>query len=826
MKPYYITFLYFILFFQINKINAQSITITGKVIDDHTEEPLPFSSIYLQGTTNGTTTDMDGKFTITFFEKVDTIVFSAIGYQKLKIAINQQSLQHYNISLERASYALKTITVYIGEDPAIIIFNKIQKNRIHNNKDKLESYQYEVYNKLEVDINKISTKMKDNKLLKPFSFVYNYIDSTSDEKPYLPMYITESLSDFSYLKNPKKTKEVIKASKIAGATNETMSQFLGTMYQDINLYDNRVLLMGVEFISPIASGGLFYYKFRLVDSAFMDGRKCFKLTFEPKRKGENTFVGDLWVNDTTWALKQISMSISKGSNINFINKLSVYQDYVPVSDSIWLCKKDKFIVDFISPNKKSAGLIGRKTTSYKNFIINNTQIDTVFRDKLDLVTLKGAERRNEDYWNTVRHDELSKNEKNIYKLVDTIQSIPAFKRYSQMFSTLATGYYVHGLFEYGPWYNMYATNKIEGQRIGFGMRTSNDLSTKVMISAFVAYGALDNKVKYDLGWHHVLQKWPRVELKARYVNDIVTYNLLDEQIGENNLFASIYRRVPYPPKLSGNEQTKISFLKEWKSGFSNKAILTQTNISPYFDVLGASSIFPLNMVNSELALVTRFAYHEKFIAGEFLRVSIGSDLPIMNLGIRQGLKGVLNSQFEYTKLRFQIDDYFRTGALGTFYYSFTAEKIWNSKPVPLFFLSVLPGNDSYYFDKYAFNNMNRYEFVADQYISARLYQYLGGFPLNYIPLIKKLKWRTFVGGKAVLGNMSKQNKIANGYVDAIAYNSFYTPSKTPYMELSTGIENIFKVLRIDAVWRLNYLNKTLHPYAAPLGLKASIQITF
>ncbi len=823
---------------------AQSITITGKMTDAHTEEPIPFGSVYVPGSTIGTTSDMDGNYKLTLQNRPDTLVGSCIGYEKVKISPSSAPNQTINFQLDRKA-SLKEVVIHAGENPALIVLRRVQRNKISNNKDKLSSYSYEVYNKLEVDLNKINNKMENNKILKPFNFVYNYIDSTSEDKPYLPMYLTESLSDYYYRKNPKATKEVIKASRLAGGENESISQFLGTMYQDVNIYDSRMNLMGVDFISPIANSGTLFYRYEMIDTNYIDGRLCYQISFSPKRAGENTFVGDMWINDTSWAVKRISMTVAKGANVNFVSRVSIYQDYIPVNDSIWLSKKEKFIVDFISAKKDAPGLTGRKTTSFKNYKVNVASIDTVFKDKLDIVLQDNSGKRNEEYWNTVRHDSLSRNEKNIYKLVDTIQKVPAFKHYSQLFTTLGTGYYVKNYFEYGPYYDIYARNHVEGHRLGFGGRTSNLFSTKLMLSAFVAYGIADkklfkdsldgaatNKLKYDISALYVFNKLPRCEAKLRYLNDVVTYNQLDEELGENNLFSAFARRVPSPSKLVGNEETTLYFLKEWKLGIGEKISYRQSFLHPYFynpfvnPQPGQRILFNPTpyFVNSEVSLTTRFAWHEKFIAGEFLRSSIGSDYPIVSLELRQGLKGVLNSQFSYTKARLQLDDNFRTGVIGDCYYSLVAEKTWGTLPVVL--LGVLPGNDTYYYDKYAFNNMNRYEFVADEYVTLRVNQYFGGFPFSLIPLMKKLKWRSFVGGRAAIGNMSEANRKANLYYAAGPTPWFGIPNKGPYTELSCGIENIFKVLRLDFVWRLNYLNKTLYPLSSPLGLKFSFQVEF
>ncbi len=806
---------------------AQTKQLSGKIIDAQTQEPIGFATIYLIGTTNGATADAAGNYSLQYDDKCDSVEFSTIGYSKIRMKLIGAPTQTINVEMERASFSFKAVTLHLGQDPAYTLFKRIQLHKRRNDKNQLINYKYLVYNKLELDVDKIADKVNSSKMLKPFGFIKNYIDSTSEDKPFLPVYLTESLSDFYYRKSPKNQKEVIKATQMAGGTDESLSQFLGTMYQDENLYENRLLLMGVYFISPIANGGLFYYHYKITDTAFIDGRKCIKLSFQPKRTGENTFIGEMWVNDTSWAIKQISMTTSADANINFVKKISVFQSFSPLNDSVWMMTKDKFIVSFKTGGKSKIGVIGRKTTLYKNIVVNNPLIDTAFADHQDLILVQGAANKTNDFWANNRPDSLSKNEKNIYKLVDTIQKVPAFKHYKQLFTTLATGYFQSGYFSYGPYYNIFALNHIEGPRVGFGISNSELVSTKLWLNAQFAYGFTDKKVKYDLNAWYIFKKLPRSEFKIRYVNDVVTYNLLDEQLGENNLFSSLIRRVPYYSKLTHLEETKFSFNKEFKSGFGEKITFQHSSIHPFFDNYyypnGVADVNP-SFVNTQITLTSRFAYHEKFIAGDFLRASIGSDYPIVTFEVKQSVKGFLNSEFNYQKIKLQIDGNKNTGTIGSFYYSISAEKVFGN--LPMILLDVLPGNDTYYYDKYSFNNMTRYEFIADRLVSARLYEYFGGFPLTYIPAIKKLKWRTFVGGKAVWGDMSEANKKLNGYSDNNVINPFSIPNKEPYMELGTGIENIFKVFRLDFVWRLNYLDKATHPYAQPFGIRGSLQVEF
>ena len=812
---------------------AQKRVISGVVKDAHTEELLPYISVYVPGTEMGTSTDEKGAYILVIDKPADSILFSTVGYTSVKRPIGKELKQTINVTLDRSNVMLKMAVIVAGEDPAIVVFKKIQEHKRGNNKEKLKSYQYDVYNKLEVDINHLESGIRSNALVKPFSFVYNFIDSTSEEKPYLPMYLTETRSKYYSRKFPPAKKEVILASRMAGGGDESISQFLGTMYQDINIYENRMNVLGVDFISPIASGGLFYYKYHIEDTMLFDGHLCYQISFQPKRSGLNTFMGDFWVNDTTWAIKRISMTMTEGANINFVTRMSIYQDYIPVTDSVWMCAKDKIIVDFISPKKgQRPGLIARKTTSYQNILPNNARIDTVFKDQLDIVVADNAYLIADSSWNNLRPEKLSKNELQIYKMIDTIQTLPAYKFYSNIVTTLGSGFFPTPHIEIGPWYNLWSNNIVEGYRFGLGLQTPNSFSKKVMLTGYGAYGTQDKAFKYDFKALYIPIRKPRVEIRSRYMKDVVTYNILPEQYGDNSIFGAFMRRVDYPAKLTNQQLLQGSIYLEMPFGWSNKIEFSNNIIHPYFNERAMAEVGGLNYPTyntSEFAYYTRVAYQEKFLSGQFLRTSVGSDYPILSFEWHQSVKGVLGSDFSYQKLRLRVDDNFRTGFLGTFSYTVIAQQILNRDALPVMLLGVLPGNDTYYCDPYAFNNMNRYEFIADKFVMVKAREQFGGFPFDFVPAMKKLHWRTFAEFKSVWGEMSEKNKIYNGYSDRLAVgktNPFEIPSKVPYMEVGTGIENIFKVFRIDFVWRLNYLDKQLYPYAAPLGVKACFQVQF
>ena len=844
MKPLQLFFSISFFIFHISFFtSAQTpIKISGKAYNAHTKEPLSFINIFLDKTTLGTTTDIDGKYIFEGKKMSDTIVASCIGYEKMKIKITNAAAQIINFEMARTEINLTEIVIKAGENPAHPILRNIIKNKENNNKENLNSYQYEAYNKLEIDVDNINKDaISKKKLLKPFMFIFDNIDSTNkEEKPFLPFFLTETLSDFYYRKKPNGKREVIRASKISGVEDPTIAEYLSTMYQDINIYNNWIGVLGKNFASPISEHGLLHYKYYLVDSASISGKWCYKINFVPRRQKEFTFFGDFWVNDTSFAIKKISMQMSNDVNMNFVERLSVFQEFVPAknifSDSIkpWMLSKDKLIIDFISTKKimnipgkdkegafTSMGLIGRKNTSFKNIIVNDTTIDRHFKQPDEVRVVDGADLKDEAFWNKSRHDSLSKNEKIVYAMVDTIKKMPQFRTYIDVITFIVSGKKEFGKFDVGEYFKIASFNTVEGWRFRMGVNTNEYFSTRSQLSGFLAYGLLDEKFKYGASADYILTQKPWQKAGVSYQND---YNLSSEnfdEIGIDNLFSSGFRR-PIPQKLIRTEETKFYYERDWRWGISNRLIFSNRIINPSFGFVYEQNQNQYYNVNaSEVSINTRFSYKSKSLISGYKRINIKSNYPVVNFQYVLGVKGVLNGGFDYHKFSFSVYDYVDINPIGMLYYKFSAGKIIGTLPYLL--LENHKGNQTFYFDKYSFNTMTLFEFASDQYASVVLMHHFNGLLFNKIPLFRRLNWRELVTGRAVIGDMTDKNRAFN------KMNDIKIPNKIPFVEVGCGIENIFKFFRIDAVWRVTHLEDKNPNDNIPIpkfGIYGSVQLQF
>ena len=245
--------------------------IAGVVKDKNTGEGVPFATVFIPGTPLGTAADLDGNFLLSITDlPKDTLSIQAVGYtnafRKLSKNKNQYS---FFIELERSENVLEEFVVRPGEDPAIVLLKQIIEHKPQNNPDRTQNYKYEVYNKLEVDLQRLSREQFEKlpvPYMKKFSFIYDNLDTSSEQTPFLPFYLTETISDYYFQRHPKKAKEFIRASQIKGFKNESITKFMGSMYQNINAYDNFIPVFDKQFISPVSNQGLFYYKYKIKDT--------------------------------------------------------------------------------------------------------------------------------------------------------------------------------------------------------------------------------------------------------------------------------------------------------------------------------------------------------------------------------------------------------------------------------------------------------------------------------------------------------------------------------------------------------------------------------
>jgi hypothetical protein len=816
-----VLFFYFlaVLMLTANILNGQVTKIMGKVSDATSGEPIPFANIYFKGTTVGVTSDFEGMYSIESKLATDTLVASVMGYLPQSRGVVKYRFQEIDFRLEPSNIELAEVVITAGENPAEVILRKIIERKEENRRKDFEALQYEVYNKIEVDANNISEQFKQRRLFRPFQFIFDYVDtSTISGKTYLPIFLSETLSDIYVRKSPASQKEVIRAGKVSGIENESALQFLGTMFQQYDFYDNYLTLFQRNFVSPVSNFGLNYYKYYLVDSTFIGDMWCYKIMFKPRRKQELTFTGNFWVNDTTFAIKSFDLRIADDANINYINDLVLSQEFDLIDGKHWMVVKDAGIGDFnvFKDNESLLGFFGKKTTSYKNFIFDQPRDRKFYSQPTNVIVADDAYKMEEEFWHLHRHDTLSKDEKTVYFLVDSLKNLPAFQTWVDIVETIVTGYYTTNFIEWGPYASFLSFNAIEGARFRMGGKTTARLNERIRLEGHLAYGTQDGKFKYGGGMLYLPSKNPRRAFGGNYKYDIEQLGNSPNAFRDDFFFAALFRRNP-ADKLSMTRELLVHYEHEWFNGLSSKLTFLNKEIIP----VQKEAIALRNDLNEieyknqiglfELGMEMRFAFNEKFLIGDFDRISVGTKYPIIGVQYGYGMPGVFSGEYEYHKLKIRMHQWFNVRNYGWSKYKVETGRIWGTLPYPL--LELHPGNETFLFDESSFNLMNYFEFISDQYVSLYYTHHFDGFFLNRIPLMRKLKWREVGFFNGVIGNLGSGNEWFNVFPE----NS-YTLEK-PYMEAGVGIENIFKILRVDGIWRLSHLeNEDINKFALFISL--------
>ncbi len=796
MKKYFLSFLILLLF----STSFSQTKIKGKVINKETKEPVPFASVAFPGTTEGCVTEFSGDFFIETRNKKRTILVSCMGFITDTVQITPNKFQDITIELKADSYGIEEVIVIAGENPADILIKKVIKNKKENNINKLTSYKYEQYTKMQVDINNFNTDVRNRGIMKDFGVAFAGIDTSAvSGKVYMPLIISETMSDFYYKKFPKHRKEVIKAVNTAGIKNLNASKYTGQMYVPFNFYKNYINVADKEFVSPISGTALMVYDFYLLDSTLIDDSWCYHLSFKPKRKYEYTFKGDLWIADTVFALKKISARMSKTANIDFVSDFYVKKEYKKTNDNFFFPFKEEFFIDF-NISKSTTGFFGRKLTIRKNIKLNPEFSKNFFSttELKEILVNDDAVDFDTTFWNENRPEQLTKKEKNIYNMVDSVKNIPAFRKIENTIYLITTGYIKRKYIEFGPYYKIYSKNAIEGARIRLGTRTSNNFSKKIELSNYFAYGFGDKTLKYGIGTKLKISNKPWTLASLFYSKDLIQLGANLGGAGSDNIFA-----------VSTNND-KLLWIEDYEAGierdllksltgglYFNHKIINPTDSMRFISDAGEEIN---NLKSSEITLKAHFGFNEEYIEGVFNRQTLNSLYPIVEFQYTYGIPNFLESNFEYSKLIIGLKYRTSFGFIGKTKYYIEAGKIWGQVPFPL--LKLHEGKEDYFYKMISFNLMNYYEFASDQYVSFFGEHHFNGLFFNRVPFIRRLKLREVIYAKGVWGSLKAENKLL------LKFPSSLSDVQKPYIELGLGVENILNVFSINYFRRISHLNKT------------------
>jgi hypothetical protein len=807
-----ILFFLVLLFAVANGVFAQ--TKVSGVIVDQLNQPIPFANVAFKDSSEGIVSNEEGHFYLESTKSFAVLVISSVGYSEKEITLEKAVNYNLKIQLKEAEN-LKEVVIFMGKtskknNPALDILRKIWERKRKNGLYLFDHYQMEKYEKVEFDVNTIDSAFMKNKLFKGMEFIFDHMDTSRvTGKTYLPIFINESLYDVYGNNKLKKVKEIIKANKNSGfSDNQQILSFVKDLYSNYDIYDNYLTFFDKSFTSPLSKTGVDVYNYVLRDSAFIDKKWCYNILFYPRRKNELTFKGDFWVNDSTYAIKKINMAVTKSANINWVKEIYIEQEFEVENDSVFLLTRDHMMSDFaLNKKEDSKGIYGKRTTLYDNHKFNIEKPANFYKEEVNFIDNE-VYNRSEEYWDENRFEKLNKDERGVYKMLDTLQTVKKFQNLYNLVSILGSGYILSGHFDYGPIFSTFGYNEVEGIRLRAGGRTFFGPNDTWRLEGYTAYGFNDDKFKYGLSGKWMVEKKNRIIVSGGNRRDIEqigasltsTNDVLGRSFASSSLFSSGSNGKLTNINLS-SIAVQIEPIKNltFQTGFSYRTLESaSTTFSLDYYTDATNSIVKSDVKQSEVNFQMEYTPNKKTIGFGVERYDVDSPFSRFFVNYSHGFKGLLNSDFKYDKIQLYYKQPLIIGPLGRTNLILELGKTFGT--IPLGLMNVIPGNQTYFTIDNTFSNLNFYEFVTDQYATFQWNHNFSGRIFARIPFMRKLNWREIIGVKGVYGSISDANRAINA--SGLIYNA---PEKA-YWEYSAGIGNIFKVFRIDFAWRGNYLN--------------------
>lgn len=808
-------------------------TKVSGIVVDNTNQPVPYANVVFKNSSLGTVTNEDGRFYIESDKTYKTLVVSFMGFETKELPLTKDVNYNFKVTLSDGN-KLKEVVVYSGKtskknNPALDILRKIWARKRKNGLNMFNQYQMEKYEKVEFDMNSIDSAFMKRKIFKGMEFIFNQVDTSKiTGKTYLPIFINEALSDVYGDNIKKKVKDILKANKNSGfETNQQIIAFIKDLYSDYDIYNNYVTFFDKSFTSPLSRTGIDVYNYVLTDTAYIDKKLCYNIVFYPRRKNELTFKGDFWVNDTTWAIKNINMAVTKSANINWVKDVYIEQEFEVMNDSVFLLTKDYMMSDFaLNKKEKSKGVYGKRTTYYRNHQFNIEKPDEFYKQEVNYND-ESVYVKPDEYWEANRFEKLSKDELGVYKMLDTLKTVKKFKRLYDAVSIIGSGFVPLGIVEFGSIYSTIGNNDVEGLRLRAGLRTYFGANDPWRLQGYTAYGFKDNKFKYGISGKWMVDKKNRIIISGGNRRDVeqigASLTTSNDVLGRSFASSALFTNGSNG-KLTNINLTAIALEIEpvknlrLQTGFSYRTLVSASPASTfsldYYTDLALTKV-KSDVVQPEANLQIEYTPKRKTVGYGVERNEVDNPFTRVFFNYSRGYKGFMNGDFSYNKFQIYYNQPIIIGAIGRTNLITELGKTYGK--VPLGLLSVVPGNQTYFTIENTFNNLKFYEFVTDEYATVQWIHNFQGKIFARIPLLRKLNWREIIGAKGVYGTVSDENRAINA--SGLAYNA---PEKF-YWECSAGVGNIFKVLRIDFSWRGNYLDV---PGASKFTAKASIGFYF
>ena len=860
--------------YHLSLITSSAQTLTGHVLDAQTGDSIPMASCIYRGHGVAVASKLNGSFTI---DRHDgwPLTFSAVGYHQQTIIVDHRTPHYLRILLKPDSKMLGEVTVKSKRsrysrknNPAVELMKKVVAAKKRTDLSNHDFYQYNKYQKLTLALNDVTPAFLDSSRLGKKQWLRDQVETCPyNQKLILPISVDETVSQKIYRKSPHDEKTIIKGMNNSGIneliqTGDILTTLMKDVFTDINIYDDQIRLLQYPFTSPIGDDAIAFYRYYIEDTVYVDRDLCFHLSFLPNNQQDFGFRGQLYIlADSSYQVKRCEMTIPKRSDVNFVENMKVTQEFTQLPSGEWVLSVDDMFTEL-----KVASFLQQFA------VIRNTRLTGYAFDELPRQLFKGKKKevkdvnammQGDDFWAQYRQVELTKSESSMDAFVHGLEQIKGFnyiifvaKAFIENFVETGTPK-VPSKVDIGPINTMITRNFVDGYRFRFSAQTTANLDSNFFAAGYIAHGMDSKKTYYkgDLIWsfnkkEYLPREFPKRTLTLQSTYDVMSPSDKFMHTDKDNVFTSFkwakvdkmmfYNRqsLTFEREEDWGFRTTLSLKAEENEGAGQLFFIPLSETAnrsqwrnwsnPHMPAPGSGpSPYSQKLRTTELRGELRFAPGETFINTKQRRLPINLDSPVFTLSHTMGVKGFLGGDYRYNFTEASIYKRFWLKSWGKMDFIAKGGIQWNKVPFPL--LIMPETNLSYIMQDYTFTLINNMEFLNDRYASAMLNWDLNGKIFNRIPLLRKLKWREWLSVKCLWGDLSDKNNptLAQNQGDGLLMyfpeGSYIMDKKEPYWEVSAGIHNIFKIVHVEYIRRLNYNHL---PTAHKQGVRFMIRMTF
>ena len=844
--------------------------ITGEIVDED-GIAIPYASATYKGHHIASVSDINGGFTIERHEGW-VLTLSSVGFKTQTIKVDENTPSHLHIVLKEDSHRLTEVSVKAKRghysrknNPAVELMQRVIEAKKRTDLSNHDYYQYNKYQKLTLAMNEITPEDLDSGSIGKKKWLLDQVELCPyNNKLILPLSVDETVTQHIYRKDPKTEKDIIKGQNSTGVnqlieTGDILTVAMKDAFTDVDIYDDQIRLLQYPFTSPIGKDAISFYRFYIEDTVYVDRDLCYHLQFIPNNQQDFGFRGELYVlADSSLHVKQCNLTIPKRSDVNFVENMQIQQQYTKLPNGEWVLSIDDMIVEL-----KVAKFI------QKVVVIRTTRLGDYAFDELPNKLFKGktkerreadAMMRDEAFWNQYRAVELTKSESSMDAFIHRIEQLKGFKYIIFGMKALIENFVETGdvnhpsKVDIGPINTMLTTNYIDGLRTRFSAQTTANFNPHWFFSGYFArgWGSEKNYYKAEATYSFNKKEYLPREFPKRNLTFTSTYDITSPsdkfvQTDKDNVFTSL-KWSPVDKMMFYNRQ-QLTFEREEEWGFKTRISLKAegneatgkmfyqpiANPDPELARLmeDIDNIDPGKLLHNgkirttEASLQFEISPGRTYINTKQRRLPINLDAPVITIGHTMGFKGFLGGEYKYNLTEFNIYKRFWMKSWGKIDTYLKSGAQWNRVPFPLLIMPA--ANVSYIMEDETFNLVNNMEFLNDRFVSLDVSWDMNGKILNRIPLLKKLKWREFFEVKTLWGKLTDKNNptlAENAGNDVLMFfpeGCNIMDSKKPYVELIAGIHNIFKILHVEYIHRMNYNDL---PTAQKNGVRFMFRLTF